>query len=82
MAAFMNKYLPQQTFKTRLVHMYAELFTENELNQLIDFYNSPLGKKITLKTPELMQKALLMDHEVLVKHSDELQSIYNEAVKE
>jgi hypothetical protein len=82
MTAFMNKYLPSEAFRARFVKMYAETFTEDELKQLIGFYNSPLGKKISSKTPELMQKGLLMDQQVLTKHSDELEFIVNESLKE
>ncbi|GAC1309706.1 MAG: hypothetical protein NVSMB24_25590 [Mucilaginibacter sp.] len=82
LTAFMNKYLPQEAFKAQFVKMYAELFTESELNQLIAFYNSPLGKKITSKLPDLMQEAALLDQQILVKHSEELQTIINDAVKE
>ncbi|HEY8783217.1 MAG TPA: DUF2059 domain-containing protein [Mucilaginibacter sp.] len=82
MTDFMNKYLPSELFRDRFVKMYAEAFSEDELNQLISFYNSPLGKKISSKTPELMQKGMLMDQEILIKHSVELTSIINESVKE
>jgi len=82
MTAFMNKYLPADGFRESSVKMYAEMFTEAELKQLIDFYNSPLGKKVISKIPELMQNLMLMDHQILVKHGDELQSIINDSVKE
>jgi hypothetical protein len=82
MTAFMNKYLPADGFRGISAKMYAEIFTEAELKQLIDFYNSPIGKKITSKLPELMQNLMLMDHQILVKHGDELQAIVNESVKE
>jgi hypothetical protein len=82
MTAFMNKYLPADGFREISVKMYAEMFTEAELTQLIDFYNSPIGKKVISKLPELMQNLMLMDHQILVKHGDELQSIVNESVKE
>jgi len=82
MIAFMNKYLPVDGFKDVTAKMYAKIFTEAELNQLIDFYNSPIGKKITSSTPELMQNMMLMDHQILVNHGDELQSIINDSVKE
>jgi hypothetical protein len=82
MIAFMNKYLPVDDFKDKFAKMYAEIFTEAELKQLIDFYNSPLGKKISSKLPELTQNAMLMDHQILVTHSGEWQAIIAESVKE
>ena len=81
MRAFMDKYLPSEMFTERTLRIYAETFTEDELKQLISFYSSPLGKKISSKSPEIVQKCMLMDHQVLVQHSEELQTIVTDSLK-
>lgn len=79
---FFNKYLPPNGFKENMARLYAEAFTENELKQLTDFYNSPLGKKVTATLPELMQKGITLDQQVIASHNAELQSVIQEIVKE
>jgi hypothetical protein len=80
--AFLDKYLPLSMFRDQTLKMYAGIFTEDELKQLISFYNSPLGKKITTKAPELIQNMMLMDQGVINDHRDELTSIVTESMKE
>ena len=79
---FFNKYLPADRFREQFAHMYAQLFTEDELNQLIKFYNSPLGKKVASKVPEVLQKAMLMDQQILTEHTAGLEAIVEESSKE
>jgi hypothetical protein len=82
MTAFMNKYMPLESFKSQFVKIYAETFTENELKQLIDFYSSPIGKKVIDKIPALMQKGMTMSQMTLKDHFDELQSIVGKYMNE
>ena len=35
--------------------IYAQRFTVDELNAVVDFYKSPVGQKFIASTPELMQ---------------------------
>ena len=73
--AFFDKYLPHDRFIEQFAQLYAEIFTEDELNQLIKFYKSPLGKKVALRLPEVLQKGMLIDQQILMEHTAELQSI-------
>jgi hypothetical protein len=45
-------------FKTDVAALYAETFDESELNDLIKFYKSPLGKKMIAHLPELTEKSM------------------------
>ena len=38
--------------------MYAEIFSHDELHQMVEFYKTPLGRKMVEKLPLVMQKAL------------------------
>lgn len=46
--------------KDSYIKLYADVFTEDELKGLIEFYNSPAGRKFIEKMPELMQKSSMM----------------------
>ena len=82
LSEFLDKYLPPNGFREDMAGIYAETFTESELNQLTAFYNSPLGKKITAALPELMQKGMALDQQIINSHGAELQSMMQDATKE
>jgi hypothetical protein len=82
MTSFMNKYMPLESFKSQFVKIYAETFTEDELKQMIDFYSSPVGKKVVEKLPALTQKAMSLSQLALKDHFDEMQSIVAQYMNE
>lgn len=47
-----------EKLKDDYIKIYAGTFNEKELQGLVDFYNSPLGKKIIAKQPELMRQSM------------------------
>lgn len=46
--------LSWETLKPDYVKLYAELFTEDEIDGMLAFYRSPAGKAMLEKTPQLM----------------------------
>jgi hypothetical protein len=44
--------------KGMYVQIYSESFTQDEINQLIAFYESPTGKMFVSKMPAVMQKSM------------------------
>jgi hypothetical protein len=51
--------------KDMYVDIYVETFTEDELNELIVFNQSPLGQKVLRKMPQLMQRSMDKTQQVL-----------------
>lgn len=47
-----------KTLKGDMVTTYAAVFTQEELQGLLEFYRSPVGKKLVEKTPELARKSM------------------------
>jgi uncharacterized protein len=43
-----------------IAQLYAEVFDEQELQGLLDFYRSPLGEKMMAKMPELMERSMTL----------------------
>lgn len=43
---------------TMFSEIYSDVFTEQELQELINFYKSPIGKKMLEKQPVLMQQTM------------------------
>jgi len=55
--------LQSDEFKVDIAAIYAEVFSEDELHQIIDFYHSPLGAKLLDRMPQLMQKSMQVTQE-------------------
>jgi hypothetical protein len=53
----MNKEMSWNNLKESFVNLYAEAFSAEELDALIKFYDSPIGKKLVDKQPEIQQKS-------------------------
>jgi hypothetical protein len=48
-----------------MVKLYTDNFTESELKDLVAFYQSPLGKKVQAKMPQISQQSFQMTQEKL-----------------
>jgi hypothetical protein len=79
MKRFMVKYYSWDALKVEFAKMYASEYTEDELNQLTAFYNSPLGKKVGAKTPVLMQKGMALGQKTIADHRPELEQMMQDA---
>lgn len=58
MGALIGSKLTAEQFMPEIAQLYAEVFTQAELQGLLDFYRSPLGEKMLAKMPELMQRSM------------------------
>jgi len=79
MNAFMAKYFTWDALKDRLEKTYAAEFTEDELKQLTAFYSTPLGKKVSVKAPVLIQKGMLLGQQAVADHRPELEQMMKDA---
>jgi uncharacterized protein len=79
MQKFMHKYYTWDTLKGDLSRMYAAEFTQDELQQLTAFFNTPLGQKYGDKQVALTQKGMLLGQKVLKDHQGELEEMMKEA---
>ena len=71
--AFMEKYLHWGSLKEDMITIYAQAFTEEELQQLLTFYRTPVGKKAMAKIPELAQAGTQLSLMRLQAHQAEFQ---------
>lgn len=47
-----------QDLYSRMAKIYMESFTEEELDKILDFYATPVGKKLVAETPALTRKGM------------------------
>ena len=58
-AKLREKYASRLTeLTTHVADLYAQQFTEAELKQLVTFYQSPLGKKLLVRQPEIVDSSM------------------------
>ncbi|QLQ33698.1 MAG: DUF2059 domain-containing protein [Candidatus Thiothrix singaporensis] len=67
---------------SQIIDLYAQTFTENELQELIDFYHSELGQKLIKKMPELMQASMTMVQKQMAEMQPKMQAVLKEMNQE
>lgn len=72
MEQFLNKYLTWDAIGPQVTALYAQMFTESELKDMIAFYKSPTGQKIASQTATLGAKSEAIGLQVVQAHQQEL----------
>lgn len=75
MLEFMGKYMGYDSLKDDLAKLYAETFTRAELEELARFYQTPLGRKMLLKLPELTVQGSRLGQQKVEEHLPELEAM-------
>ncbi|HET7232728.1 MAG TPA: DUF2059 domain-containing protein [Longimicrobium sp.] len=70
--AFFGKYLDWASVKPDLVRVYALTYTEDEMRQLMAFYQTPLGRRLLETTPEIAARSAEATQRRLMEHMPEL----------
>jgi uncharacterized protein len=80
MRTFFAKYLGWDAMSEAHARSYARVFTVQELNDLIAFYRTPTGQKLSRVSPELMREGAEEGQRVVQEHMGELQGMLAEAM--
>ncbi len=70
--AFYAKCLNYNEIKDDIAKIYSQLYTPEELRQLIAFYKSPIGQTFLKKNPELTVKFSMLTEKIIAKNAPEL----------
>jgi hypothetical protein len=54
---FMSQHINWETLKPEFVDLYNKTFTPEELNKMLEFYQSPLGLKVLKEWPNVLQQS-------------------------
>jgi hypothetical protein len=60
MMTYVREKLDWTKLKPQFVDIYMDVFTEDELRQVVTFYKSPGGQALLNKMPQLMQRSMVM----------------------
>ncbi len=67
--------------KEDYITLYAETFTEEEMQGLIAFYKTPAGVAMLVKQPELMQRTMEMSQKMMLRIAPKIQEMTQEMMK-
>jgi hypothetical protein len=73
--AFLERHIGWNAVKADLYAMYMQTFTEDELKAINDFYITPLGQKVIVIVPQLVQERNRLAMQRLQENIGELQQI-------
>jgi hypothetical protein len=89
MEQYFNKYkmlmreeLNWEKVKGPLINAYAEVFDLQDIEQLIAFYQSPVGRKMLKKMPELMQVSNKMVEQSMLNFLPQMEQLQQNMVLE
>ena len=78
----MRKELSWEKLRPEFEKLYAETYSLEELNGLIKFYESPVGKKFIQKQPEMQRKSMLMMQQLIMKIMPKIQALTRQMQQE
>jgi hypothetical protein len=78
----MQKEFTWEKLKPDFVKLYAETFTTDELQGLIDFNKSPVGQKFIEKQPEMQRKSMMLAQKMVMGIMPKIQKLTKDLQKE
>jgi hypothetical protein len=72
---YIEEQLSWKSMQTDYVDMYAQTFTEDEIDGMLAFYKSPAGVAVIAKTPELTQKSSTLAQKRLLAVAPQIQKM-------
>jgi uncharacterized protein len=80
--AILQRELSWEKLEPMYIHLYQELFTEEEIAGMLSFYGTPVGQAVVSKMPTLMQQSMLQMQEMHQKLGPEIRRIQREFISE
>lgn len=74
--------LSWDTMKDEYIAIYADTFTEEELQGLIAFYKSPVGKAFTKKQPTVMEQSMKLSQKRMMQIMPKIMTMAKEMKEE
>ena len=72
---FIESQIGWKSMQTEYTDMYANTFTEDEIDGMLAFYKSPAGLAMVSKTPELMTKSTTMVQKKMLALEPQIQKM-------
>lgn len=73
--ALVSKYLNWERMSDRVVEIYSKVYSDEELNGLLDFFNTEIGSKVAVKQGPIMKESAKFSRELVAEMMPELQEL-------
>ena len=71
-----------QAFKSDIISLYIETYTEDELQAMLTFYKSPIGRSVIEKMPKVTQQSMLIAQKRIPEMQKKLKALLEEMQQE
>ena len=71
--------LSWDNLKPQFIKLYSDLFTEEEIVNVLGFYKSPAGQAFLTKMPMLMKRSMALGQAAMADFQEEMQKILKES---
>lgn len=78
----LNEYLNFERIKPTYIKLYSETFTQEEVDGMVAFYNTPAGNALIHKMPKLTQNMLATLPDILAPVFSQVQLVVNQLKKD
>ena len=82
MTDFINKYLGWNNVREDIAKIYTKYYTASELQEIQNFYMTPVGQKSLKLMPEVAAESMKVTQEKMMPHMSELQESIQKLVEE
>ncbi|NJK92969.1 MAG: DUF2059 domain-containing protein [Blastochloris sp.] len=82
MATIIKEEMSWDKMKDFYIQVYAENFTQEEIDGMIAFYDSPIGKAVTAKMPQVTIKSMTQMQQRMGPLMERIQKVTKEIVEE
>lgn len=70
---FFTKSFADPAMKEQLAEVYEKNFTEEEIGKLLEFYETPIGKKTLANMPEITKQSMAIGQQAAMKNQGDFQ---------
>jgi len=71
--AFFHKVMSDSSLKAEAIKLYNKNFTTEELEELLAFYETPLGQKTLVQLPAILRESMALGQKIAEKHAPSFQ---------
>ncbi len=81
LSKFFKKYMSWKSLEDDMVKLYVKEFTEAEIKEMTRFYETPVGRKVMKKMPQISAEAAAIGQARIQGHMSELTNVIQDAAK-
>ena len=78
----LKKEMSWDKLKGQYIKLYSDIFTQEEIDAQLAFYDSPAGRSIIEKIPVLTQKSMALGQQTMAPMMQRLQQLVAESLEE